>query len=76
MLCGFFVLFCFVFVFVFVFVFAYNDNTKAPQWLSQFKLLTLDLSSGLNPRVLSSSPIMGSMLSVKATLKKIKSNTN
>lgn len=42
-------------------------------WVAQsVRHLTLDLNSGLNLRVMNSSPVLGSMLSMESTLRKIK----
>ena len=47
------------------------NNAKIKEiWLAEsVKCLTLDLSSGLDLRVVSSSPILGSALGMKPTLK-------
>ena len=59
-----------------IFFYLTNFNLKVKiqgTWVAQsVKHLTLDLSSGLDLRVLSSSPTLGSMLGVEPTFKKKK----
>ena len=51
----------------------YSDvNGGAPGWLSRVECLTLDLSSGLDCRVMSLNPALGSPLRMELSLKKKK----
>ena len=46
------------------------EKPGVPEWLSQLSVLTIDLSSDLDPRVMSSNPALSSTLGKPALKKK------